>query len=645
MDLEIPERNEADELKKWKRAQKTLVESQEALGIVSAETWEKLLSCICELKKVYKPYEDSEESDLPICRTIFDELKYAYIFSTLGSMCHFCYKNNISCNECLGDKDKCRNEVNRIFKTIMEKVLKDSKEKMPNEYETIKDRLIDEWNIYEYPDDIQDPRDAQALALKRRIEKLTRDYPLSAIHRKNLGDFYLYNESNYPLARDEFNRALLLDPDDSKIRFKIGVTYIRDAEQYPDRIDLLKYASDYLSQALDLCTDDIYKIRILYWLGYLSILRRDKEQIINFFKTAQLMAKTNHLDKDEGLFITHELANAYLDSKKYKKAELEFDDLIKKLPKDISLKMVGKRLGKDETNLDIAAMARLNLASFYIDREISLDKASLLLDEACYIIRNIKDDDKRSIFKALFFACKGWLKFKKYRMLNRPLLDVSDAGKISCVTINSTIEFPIFSLKEAFIVPAEGASAAKLKRMNDKKYMLINALLKNVKIPELIVGSSKLKNIVIDRIAIKKAVLDDMCFIKYDKIADSVMVCLSNWGLKECKLGEIDRQITYIERASISNAIVSGLIADRIDIQSAQISASTIDLWLINEAIKDLKHSIELYSDPKIYYYLAVIYEFRMRDEKDDDKRAILKEMALEACQNAIDADRLAWLG
>jgi len=46
---------------------------------------------------------------------------------------------------------------------------------------------------------------------------------------------------------------------------------------------------------------------------------------------------------------------------------------------------------------------------------------------------------------------------------------------------------------------------------------------------------------------------------------------------------------------------------------------------LINIAINDLKHSVELYSDPKIHFHLAETHEFKMRDEKDNDKKAIMR--------------------
>jgi len=615
--IEITKR---DDISTWKEAHETFMEIQEILGTSSKDDIKnKLLPHIRNLKEIYDKFNKKNNKLM-----VSEELKYAYILYTFGSICHFCYKNNI-CDNFSADR------VKEIFKTIMENVLVKSRDKLPNEYEILKERLIDEWNLSMHQD-----------LKKAQIEKLTRCYPLSAIHRKNLGDYYFYKESNYTLARNEFKRALQLDPDDSKIRFKIAVTYIKEAEQSTSDRDLMLEQSDiYFSHAFNLSQDDIYKIRILFWRGYASILRNDKEQIITFFKTAQSMARANSLDMDEDLIITHEIANAYLESKRYNEAKLEFSYLINKLDKNINDKTIGTRLGLEISLRDIAAMARLSLASSYIDRDVSLDEASLLLDEACYIIKRMKNDaEKFRMFKALFFGCKGWLEFKKYKILKLSESFMSNTSKISNLKIDSTIELSYpFLLKDAFIFPAKGNDKIELRRTIDNEYLLGAALLSNVKIPELTLSSIKLKNIVIDSIAIKSANLNDRCTIKYDEIDNGIMNSVYNWGLKQCKLGDVDPSTKYIKRASISDAIVSRLVAEKIDIKLAELSESDIDPGLMDIAIKDLKRSTELYSDPQIYIYLAKVYEFKMLDEKDNDKKAILKELALEACQNAFDTD------
>lgn len=617
--IEITKR---DDISTWKEAHETFMEIQEILGTSSKDDIKnKLLPHIRNLKEIYDKFNKKNNKLM-----VSEELKYAYILYTFGSICHFCYKNNI-CDNFSADR------VKEIFKTIMENVLVKSRDKLPNEYEILKERLIDEWNLSMHQD-----------LKKAQIEKLTRCYPLSAIHRKNLADYYLGRESNYTLARNEFERALQLDPDDSKIRYNIGVTYIKDALQSKSdraRARMFEQADNYLSQAFDLSKSDIYKIRILFWRGYASFLRNDREKIIPFLKTAQSMARANGLDMDEDLLITNELADAYLESKRYNEARSEFKYLIKKLDKNITDSSIGTGLDFNLSLISIAAMARLSLASSYIDRDVSLDEASLLLDEACYIIKRMKNDaEKFRMFKALFFGCKGWLEFKKYKILKLSESFMSNTSKISNLKIDSTIELSYpFLLKDAFIFPAKGNDKIELRRTIDNEYLLGAALLSNVKIPELTLSSIKLKNIVIDSIAIKSANLNDRCTIKYDEIDNGIMNSVYNWGLKQCKLGDVDPSTKYIKRASISDAIVSRLVAEKIDIKLAELSESDIDPGLMDIAIKDLKRSTELYSDPQIYIYLAKVYEFKMLDEKDNDKKAILKELALEACQNAFDTD------
>lgn len=564
------------------------------------------------------------------------------------------YEKSYPVNE-VYDANYPKSEVYDIFELIVNNIMKTSRDDLPNEYETIKERLLNKWNL-SVPENELD---------KERIEELIKKSPLIALHRKNLGRYYL-KINNYIQAREELKRALLMDPDDPRIMYNIGLTYMQEAQRafstdramYLGKMEkdnanffklgkdgrkkCLKSAKDILSNALKIFEEDTYKIRSCYWLGYVNYLMKNYKEMICYWETAKSMSEVNRLDMDEGLIITLALASAYLSTSNYNECDTELESLIKRIPDTSYNEDIGNRLGKPTTCGYIAAKANLNLALSYIQREICLDKAANYIEKALKIIDNIEPSDKiklsdKSKLKAQYWDCKGWLEYKKYltNLSERKPYQITDLH-LGIFKLSTYEKISHISLSNATIEPTNDKSYVRINQTPDKpdKIFLKDAVIINPKVEEISIGNTTIKNIFIDKMALKNATIDENAAIGYDRIENGIIKSgYSCWTTKG-KLKDILKNIVGIERAYILNARISNLeLADETS-PSKESSRSLLD-----SAIESLKQSAECSADPQGYFHQASVYKTMMEKEKDADRKAFFNEMFKIACEHADELD------
>lgn len=691
----------SDELKDWIKAEKALANKDEY----------QILECISKLNATRekakgishrKPMARDDCKEDPSQKAyralekhadICNELKYATFLRTLGSLYHFCYlKENygiikgstiisLSRNDQGGcdvrsikhpghnplsrnEDDQCdvrndeiilktndaRKEVHDIFRLIIEKVMEISKDidELPDEYESFKERLLDDWNLS--PTEGFD---------KERIEELAKRYPLNAIHRKNLGRYYL-SVYNYPKARDEFNRALLLNPDDPRAIYNIALTYMREAEQnfiadnrakvlgqkVKNKADYFSKAEEKLSSASDLFDNDIHKIKINYWLGYTNYLDDKYKDAILRLEAAKLISKDVGFVKDEGIIITILLADIYLDTLNYDKCEEELTQLIDNMPENTYNNTIGERLLVKPIKCGYeAAQARLMLAFSYLEREINLDKAAHEISKAYKIIRATDiEKERKSQLMAQYWDCVGWLEYKRYLTeLSERESDKIKYKSLKDLELDSVAMVSEITLKDAIITSITNSNiydSYNIKRRKNGDIEIENVIISSADVSEIVVrtaiGTETIKDIPINKIYMNKALISGRSIIEYD-IMDTNNVIKSDFYFyypNGSKLEEL-KEIRGIERARIANATLSNLnLGGRIPI-SGEVPQS-----LLESAISHLKRSIELQADSQSYLHLATVYATIMEKEKDPVRKAFFNDMAAMACKHAFELDR-----
>ncbi|MCK9565351.1 MAG: tetratricopeptide repeat protein [Methanothrix sp.] len=519
----------------------------------------------------------------------------------------------------------------KLFRFIMKNVLKKSEHELPDEYEMFRETLIDEWNISITPRD----RD------KERIEVLIRESPLVSIHRMNLGTYYRDELQNYKQARIELECAILLEPDNPRIRSEIGRTYYKEMEYLKgsDKENAFNEAEKCFRQADDLFADGINKIKNLYYIGLLyRPYKNYYPKMVLEWKRAKSIAEHEGLDMREALLISYNLVVAYLENKRYNECEKEASRLIKKLEMGQKSESVGSRIDYNYRKGTLAVLTRLNLALSYIERDIKLDDASLIINEAFDIMSkdvNIDSDYKPQLSMA-YYDRRGWLEYKRYKNKD-PSHEVFDGQDLF---LFQTLISPIkrkshIQITKAILSAPEGMRFAGVTR-KDGKIILKDAVINDVVIPELKIDNAKFVNVVINKAIIKKAEIDNSTTIVYDEIKDGIIKSEDNQSITK-KLGDIPEDVKGIEKATILKSSIAKFEVEKIDIKSAEISFSAPES--IDKAIDYLERSIEFEAFPLPYLHLATAYEAKMRAERDADQKSFLREIALAACDHLQELD------
>jgi tetratricopeptide (TPR) repeat protein len=266
-------------------------------------------------------------------------LKLATVLHTLGSLYFLLFKIEIqNSNE---QKDKVyamaryvRARFKMIFELIIKIILENCKDKIPNEYEEMKELLQNEWNI---------PRGLNPRKDLERYRMLANRYPLTSIHRKNIARCYC-NLRIFDQCRKELERAQLLDPNDPINFLNLGYSYLDEAlnlkgrpkegskdpsKEESERSKKFEIGRKHLTQASQLARDDAYKMRTYYYLGTLSSALQDYDNAISFFQMALSLAQKEFLENEDCLELKIMLGSSYLWNMNYNDAEKEFIDVNK----------------------------------------------------------------------------------------------------------------------------------------------------------------------------------------------------------------------------------------------------------------------------------------------------------------------------
>jgi tetratricopeptide (TPR) repeat protein len=263
----------------------------------------------------------------------------------------------------------------------------------------------------------------------RSAELAIRRNPLSATGRTELAEAYLAF-GQYDLAMAAFELALLCDPDNPEMNFKMGEALIRASLASHDlerRRATLKRAGPRLQNALDLYEvqagreeDKVSRSAVQshiqtakglarYWLGRSYFECDEYENAITQFRIARV------LRYDPPLVELH-LGLALLRIGALARAEESFEQVIRVVePMCMNPSMRGRTLGPpgdDKTSEEIRAEARLHLAASYIERNVRLEHAIEIINQVCATIDQLRPGMQVRC-RATSADWRGWAYFKR----------------------------------------------------------------------------------------------------------------------------------------------------------------------------------------------------------------------------------------
>jgi tetratricopeptide (TPR) repeat protein len=240
-------------------------------------------------------------------------------------------------------------------------------------------------------------------------------------------------------AKTAWETALHLNPDDPRIRYNIGVTYLRQyydlAEQNRTKEKLeLEKAAERLKEALELFGTDYsqlaYRMRTYYWLGVTYYEQEKFEKAIESLRISQALSKTKP-PQCETLIITHCLANAYFKIKRFAEGETEFKRILtlgEELEKTEGLNSpCGIGLGKQKSLGYVMAITCFDLLIFYADHAITYVEKQDRLRQNCSGYYSQLEEGQKLADRLDEFAdgltpkeyeriknhCLGWIAYKK----------------------------------------------------------------------------------------------------------------------------------------------------------------------------------------------------------------------------------------
>jgi tetratricopeptide (TPR) repeat protein len=263
----------------------------------------------------------------------------------------------------------------------------------------------------------------------RSAELAIRRNPLSATGRTELAQAYLAF-GQYDLAMAAFELALLCDPDNPEMNFKMGEALLRASLASHDlerRRATLKQAGPRLQNALDLYEvqavreEDIVghsaaqsqmqtaKGLARYWLGRTYFECDEYENAITQFRIARVL-------RYEPPLVELQLGLALLRIGALALAEESFEQAIGAVePTCLNPSMWGCTLGPpgdDKTPEEIRAEARLHLAASYIERNVRLESAIEIIDQVCAAIDQLRPG-MQARCRATSADWRGWAYFKQ----------------------------------------------------------------------------------------------------------------------------------------------------------------------------------------------------------------------------------------
>jgi len=594
----------------------------------SADSMSLMDEITCFMNRSSGSQANEDQRVLEVCR----ELKYAYILKDLGDIYYLCGLVKTTSEDRI-------DAVKQIYDDIFDHILVCSKDTIPHEYERLKEGLRRRWNV-----DLGKSENGEL----KRYQELAIKYPLNAFYHMNLGRA-LYRLNHYKLARYEWKQALLLNPDDPRQIFNIGLTYFFEAAalKMDDEVrkDNYKKAQRYFEQALDLSEDTRSILKTYYWLGRLHYSNRDYNRAIGYFRMGKSMLDNGLSENDDVLIFKHDLGCACLNHKKYDECEELLSGLVDRDDGNAK-KVLGKSLGIYISMGTLMIMARLNLAESILQRDADLDIADKWIEQACRLIQKTftdKDRTEKDKMEAYWNDLRGWYLYKKHMS---SMISSSQAGE----NVRATkIRIPKISGSRAVIkssVIAKMNCGAKdcqsTLEHKDKSITLKNYTIKNTELTDV-----KCNHISIEKLNLNSGLLKSGCFsdsiaVKYDVLEKSTIRYNGGKGEMSIRLFGSEQFIesALIEDVSIADFVIENAILDQAElmdvmIESEEIKAEVAD---IDESIRCLMKSISLAASPSAYLHLALAYECKLQDD-DQKNRDKWMRLALSSCQHCEDLD------
>jgi len=474
-------------------------------------------------------------------------------------------------------------------------------------------------------------------------------------------------------ARSKLETAALLDeyPQGNwEIPWQMARSYLLELPHATNdlREDRLKCAHQQMSKALSSCLDaDINvdgreenEIKCLEGMGWICILQKKYSEAISHLLVAKCLAKKNSENKpNDGKFESHKacigflLGLAYLRSKMYHQSEQEFEDVLafedlkninghlintnkfidnfKIIRGDLS-ELLKKQscftyICVDPEGFNVSSMGllytitNLYLVTILLERDVKFAKVEDILNKLNILMKNFieKDADKR-IAQSHLEHCLGWL-YLRWGILEGSPQNAQKKREFSF----DKLDLKETKLDRVSIVGGEISSEISWK---DKVVWLENATISNSTLNGFKVNGIYIAEAIIKHADIKKARVED---IEYYLIEDGnnnpeLYTHFLEFSAKELSHMELNPTRVVLEDVEFESATV----------KSIKIKAFTVDL-----AIEHLQKSLDYCANPYAYLHLAQAYELQMEREKDEAKKAHLRQKALNACQHAIELDRL----
>ena len=429
------------------------------------------------------------------------------------------------------------------------------------------------------------------------------------------------------------------------------------------REDLLKRAHKQMIRALSSCRDadvnvdgrEENEIKCMEGMGWICILQKKYSEAISHLLVAKSLAEKRHDVKFKSFVpcIGFLLGLAYLRSKMYHQSEQEFKNVLNfgdlksidkylinqkkfinhfKSNRDDLTNLLNNKCSFFDINIDsegfeisttgmIYIKTNLYLVIILIERCVNFSEAKAILDKLDIIMKNfIKEDENKRIAQSHLEHCWGWL------YLRRSILEGSPqkAQKKREFTFDK-LDLKDTKLDRVSIVGGEISSEISWK---DKVVWLENATISNSTLNGFKVNEIYIAEAIIEHATIKKARVED---IEYYLIEDGN----NNPELYTHFLGFSAKELSHMELNP------TRVVLEDVEFESATVNSIKIKAFTVDLAIEHLQKSLDDYANPHAYLHLAQAYELQMEGEKDEAKKARLRQKAVNACQHAIELDRL----
>jgi tetratricopeptide (TPR) repeat protein len=235
----------------------------------------------------------------------------------------------------------------------------------------------------------------------REAERAVALDPLSLYERRELGEIYFARDEPRS-ARDAYEAALLLSPDDDYLHWKAGLACWQIAEETDGARARrsLRRAISHFESSLDLTDTEQMRFATHYWLGRLNRKLGAYDRAIPHFRRARKHEAANLLAR---LF----LAECYLHVRAFDACVMEFRSLLETIATPEHGATVGGGVGDEWPLTALVVRVYCGLAVSYTDRGVRLDTAMGHLRHAEAETKRVRDPGWRQHLMAACTECKG----------------------------------------------------------------------------------------------------------------------------------------------------------------------------------------------------------------------------------------------